>query len=362
MIIVNCPVEVIFATTQNYLPYYLVLGRSIACNMNGRALNIHVLFTRGVYAIPDDNWKKYIDCAKNTFSDIPNVRILFHDITDKMSMFDGQNVGMWGSDTSLTHYIYLLAPIVLPKSVRRAIYMDGDMICNTNLGDVFDMDMHGTLVAMAQQSTGDDVSERELSPDASNSGFIMMNLDAWRKRNTLDDILDFGRKLHKTSFCDQALMYFYFAKNHPDDIMYIDKSYNMFPTANPDVATADIRVLHFTSFKDPKPWNVLEQNAFRGADIWWKYARQTPFWEDFVHDIIVKNVVNMINSQFNDVNIKCQNLEQQYNEQKDAIAKLITQCDENIIRTICQQVVKHELRRRESGVKRLWRHIRTMRF
>lgn len=291
------PVELLFSTTQNYLLFYIVLARSVAEHLNGRRLRIHVLYTAAFNKIPEQDWHKYKDAFNNTMLDFPGTEIIYHDVTDKLKLFDGQNVGQWGGDVSLTHYIYLLAQNILYTS-DRVIYMDGDMICNANLCDVFDMDMTGKLIAMAEHSGGDDLSEKELGPDASNSGFLVLNLKLWRELGTFDDILQFGRNLQKTSFCDQALLYYYFAVNNPDKIMYIDKRYNMFPGANPDIPTAEMKVIHFTSYRDPKPWLHLGDHSWRGSDIWWKYARRTTIYELFV-DGIMYNKLKKIDKIFN---------------------------------------------------------------
>ncbi len=283
------PVEIIFSTTQNYLPYYIVLARSIGHNLRGRPFKIHVMYTTSFNPIPDADWAKYTDSMRNSLSDLPGAQVNFCDITNLMPMLQGQNVGMWGKQISLTHYIYLLAQTALPDS-DRVIYMDGDMICNCDLSDVFDMDMTDKSIAMAEHSGGDDLSEKELSPTASNSGFLVLNLKRWREQNTMNAILAFGRKLQKTSFCDQALLYYYFAVNHPDEIMYVDPRYNIFPGAFPEIPTAEMKVLHFTSYRDPKPWLHLGGYSWRGSDIWWRHARNTAFYENFIDAIVDRKI------------------------------------------------------------------------
>ncbi|MCM1294203.1 MAG: hypothetical protein NC311_01420 [Muribaculaceae bacterium] len=283
------PVEIVFSTTQNYLPYYIVLAHSIASNLNGRPFKIHVLYTESFNKIPDADWLKYTDCMYNTLSRFPGAQINFCDITDKMHLLDGQNIGMWGNQVSLTHYIYLLSQIALPDS-DKVIYMDGDMICNCDLSDVFDTDMSEKLILMAEHSGGDDLSEKELSPTASNSGFLVLNLKQWRITNTMERILEFGRRMPTTSFCDQALLYYYFAVNNPEKISYVDKLYNIFPGAFPNIPTRQMKVLHFTSYRDPKPWLHLGGYSWRGSDIWWYHARQTAFYENFIDAIVDKKI------------------------------------------------------------------------
>lgn len=284
----STPIEVCFSTTQNYLKYYTPLARSIAENLDGRKLKIHILYSTNYGKLDDKEWQNTMEMFQHSLADM-NCEICYYDITDQTHIFDNQNTGMWGKKTSLTHYYYLLAPRVL-KNSKRMIYLDGDMICTTSLADVFDIDMTGKMIAMAEHSGGDLLSEKELSPTASNAGFSVWNLDLWRKNNIIDDIVQFGTTVPHTGLCVQALLYFYFGREHPDWIMYVDKKYNMFPSVFPEIPTEDIAILHFTAYGDPKPWSHFGLARYRGADIWWKYARKTAFYECFIAELFERRL------------------------------------------------------------------------
>ena len=288
-------VDILCCTTQYYLAYYTVLLRSVAENLAAdTSLRVHIMYC-DYNKMPEKTWKHYIEVARNSFDDL-NVELIFYDVTDKMGMFKNQNMGMWGNAISVTHYMYLLAPIIL-NDVSKVIYMDGDMICNCDLSKVFNKPMKNKAIALTEHSRGDITSEKELGYDSNNTGFLMMNLDIWREHNILADIIKFGESIIKTSFCDQALIYFYFTKKHPNLKMLLKAEYNMFPTVCSDVLIKDIKVLHFTAFQDAKPWTYIFSDKYRGGDIWWKYARKTGFYELLLFNVLgITNIIDKIQS------------------------------------------------------------------
>ncbi|MBO7656407.1 MAG: hypothetical protein J6S80_01625 [Alphaproteobacteria bacterium] len=277
------PIDILFAATSDYLPYAIVTAMSAIEMAMGRPVNVHFMYADIVKPISDTERQSYFDRAKNTLAGV-GAKIFFYDITELMPMLDGQNIGMWGREVSLTHYFYLLAPIVLPKNISRAIYLDTDIIVNCDLSDVFNMKMGDKLLAM-----GEPRGFEEMGDDVSNSGFVMLNLDQWRKENTINTLLEFGKTVQDKQFCDQNLLYQYFTKSHPDRLMLVDKRYNIFPQLFPEMTCEEIKIMHFTGFYSHKPW-LDATGRQRCSEYWWKYARQTAFYEMFLHKMIVAAV------------------------------------------------------------------------
>lgn len=204
--------------------------------------------------------------------------ISFYDVHDKMHLFDGQNIGMWGKEVSLTHYMYLLAPLVL--DIDEVIYLDTDMVVNTDLSELNNIKLNDKLLAMASPSG------KEIHPDMSNSGFLVLNLKRWREQKTLNQLLEFGRDIEKCWLCDQNLLYQYFTKNHPNDVCLIEKTFNIFAHLEPELEINEIKVFHYAALKE-KPWQSLNSKC-RASYLWWQYARKTPFYEEFLFKIMQK--------------------------------------------------------------------------
>ncbi len=276
-------IELLFGATSNFLPYAVVTALSVIENAEGRPVNIYFLYADIVTPISDEYRNNIFEITKTFFKDL-NVRIYFYDVSDKLYLLEGQNIGMWGKEVSLTHYFYLLAPLFLPKKVEKVIYLDTDMIVNCNISDAFNIDMENFLIAM-----GAPRGYEEMGDDVSNSGFVMLNLKQWRKENTLSTILEFGRNLPRGRFCDQFLLYNYFTKNNSERLMLLDKNYNIFPQLFNDIDIKDIKILHYTGYNSIKPWN--DKNFVqRGGFLWWKFARKTPFYESFICSLLKKEI------------------------------------------------------------------------
>lgn len=271
-------IHILFGATSDFLPYATVTARSISEKLNGRPVHIHFLYADIVRPISDAQRESMFEHARHSFDDMP-VTWHFYDISEHLSLLDGQNVGMWGPEVSMTHYFYLLAPLVLPHEINRVIYLDTDMIVNCDLSDVFDMDMANNLLAM-----GAPRGFEEMGDDVSNSGFIVLNLGVWRSENTLETLLAFGRGIPRGRFCDQNLLYQYFTKCNPDRLKLVAREYNIFPQCFPEIPLQDIKVLHFTGYNHTKAWHDIDGSQ-RGSCLWWRYAQKTCFYQRFLFDI-----------------------------------------------------------------------------
>ena len=45
---------------------------------------------------------------------------------------------MWGKEKSLSHYMYLLSPLII-KNIEKIIYLDTDIIVNCDLSSIFQL-------------------------------------------------------------------------------------------------------------------------------------------------------------------------------------------------------------------------------
>lgn len=272
-------IHILFGATSDYLPYAAVAARSVAEHAPTRPIHIHFLYADIVRPISDAQRKSMFEHARHSFDDMP-VTWHFYDISEHLPLLTGQNIGMWGTEISMTHYFYLLAPLVLSDDVKRVIYLDTDMIVNCDLSDVYDMDMGNNLLAM-----GAPRGFEEMGDDVSNSGFVVLNLELWRTENTLETLLAFGRQLPRYAFCDQYLLYQYFTKRNPERLQLVAREYNMFPQCFPEIPISQIKVLHFTGYNHTKAWHDTNGQQ-RGSYLWWRHAQHTCFYQRFLFDIL----------------------------------------------------------------------------
>ena len=273
-------IDLLFGATIDFLPFAVVTAVSAAGNLNNNyKLRVHFLYADIKNNISKEESENIFEMAQ--LSLLKNdICIYYYNVTKEIQLFKGQNIGMWGEEISYTHYMYLLAPIILDKSIDKVIYIDTDMIVNTDLSLVWNCDMQKNLIAM-----GAPRGQEEMGEDVSNSGFVILNLFSWREEDVLSKILEFGRHLPRARFCDQWLLYQYFTKLNSDRLLLLDKKYNIFPQLFKEIPLAEIKILHFTGWNNIKPWVDLNSTQ-RGSFIWWEYARRTFFYEYFIFKLL----------------------------------------------------------------------------
>ena len=272
-------VNILFAATSDYIPYALTTALSVKENLNENYdLHITYLYADIIKPISDEERDNYIEYSKYCYKE-NNININYINVEQYMHLFEGQNVGLWDKPVSMTHYMYLLAPMIL-TDINKIIYLDTDMIVNTDLSAIYNIDLDNYLLAM-----GAPRGQEEMGNNVCNSGFVFLNLEKWRSENVLHNLLDFGRKLPKARFCDQYLLHQYFTLNHSDRLLLLDSKLNIFPQLFLEIPLEDIKIFHYTGWKNIPPRKDIDAKA-RGGFLWWKYARKTPFYESF----IMKNI------------------------------------------------------------------------
>lgn len=90
---------------------------------------------------------------------------------------------------STTAFARIFLPVILPETIKKIIYLDGDIAVNGSLEGLWDIDLpEDCPLGGIIDSCGTSVSYREvvkmpLSLPYINSGILLMNLDVWRKEN-----------------------------------------------------------------------------------------------------------------------------------------------------------------------------------
>ncbi len=276
-------IDLLFAATSDYLPYALVSCLSAIEKSPNNSFEIHFLYADIVNEISFNQRQDTFDLVKNVLES-RKVKIHFYDVSKYMNLFKGQNIGMWGEAVSYTHYMYLLASKVL--QLDKVIYLDTDIVVNTDLADVWNKKMNKYALALATPSGLEKVA------DQSNSGFMILNLKKWRELNLFTDLLQFGKTLNRCALCDQNLIYHYFTKKHANLVFYLDKNYNTFAHLV-KTPLSKIKILHF-AMATFKPWSD-HHYSMRGNELWWYYARMTPFYEKFQLQINKRLFINKKN-------------------------------------------------------------------
>lgn len=174
----------------------------------------------------------------------------------------------------------------LLPDVRACIYLDCDLIINSNLTPLFDrVDADVLLLADCEEWCKDSLDwdlyqQAGLSADSKcfNSGVLAFNLDAWR-RGALERCravaLQYPGQFRSA---DQAMLNVAFHA----EVAAFGSTFNtpLYPTS-PSPSQLESKIYHFVG--SPKPWDPGGRNVHNSADIWHAYFLATaigkkPLW------------------------------------------------------------------------------------
>jgi len=184
--------------------------------------------------------------------------------------FDQSLRGSW----SIGIYYRMMLPALLPE-LDTIIYADGDAIFCRDLIGLTDLDMGENLIAGAPEKADGYI----------NSGFLVLNLAQMRKEKIYEVWLDTSRRV-QYNCPDQDLLNIT-CRNR---IIYLPIKYNfrhrryyflyrrglIHPFDHHDLKYNPV-MLHY--FGPLKPWHTIR---FYLDDLWWEYARLTPFYEELL--------------------------------------------------------------------------------
>ena len=240
--------------------------------------------------------------------DNPNFSLRFLDISDS---FQASNLVIH-SHFSIETFYRLVIPWVL-IDYEKVIYLDSDLIILRDLADLFEVEIGDNLLAatidaeMACEYNGsilgvkeycDTVLKLENPYSYFQAGVLLLNLCAFRKTFAPYELLELAEK-RNYHYVDQ-------------DVLNVACSGRMYPLAmNWDVLTDaggrinEIRkrapkaicqayqearqhpfIIHYAGWE--KPWDSPQSDF---AEIYWQYARKTPFYEVNLLRLIHKKAI-----------------------------------------------------------------------
>lgn len=114
-----------------------------------------------------------------------------------------------GSHLSEAAYYRLFCASILPKDINRILYLDSDMIVNSNLEDLWNIDLtDAALAAVVSPGMG---SQKDIYI---NSGLLLINLNYWRENNVESLFVDYiKRNSDSLKWYDQDVLNGVFSNN-----------------------------------------------------------------------------------------------------------------------------------------------------
>lgn len=256
-----------------------VMMYSICANNQDVDIDFHIIIDESV----SDNDKNNLT---DSISKFEGKRALFYHVNsqvyDKLPLANSKWI------THATYYRIFL-PEILPDSVSKVIYLDGDCIVRHSLMPLWNTDISDCAVGTvfnAYEGQIERFNRLRYSPDFGyfNAGVLLINIDYWRKQQVVNSLIEYINKYpERIAFEDQDVM----------NAVLKDAKKSLHPKYNFQTgmlrrtlcfyywkyedevkeAIADPVIIHFTTRE--KPWYKYMRNPYPYKSSFVKYQNQT---------------------------------------------------------------------------------------
>lgn len=184
----------------------------------------------------------------------------------------------------LNIYVRLFIPHFLPLNLKRAIYLDVDMVVVTDISKLWNVDFGNKTIAVAPEPNGyigENIKNfKELGLPAKNqyfnSGLIVFDLERWREKNATGVVLDSIKNNRDfITYPDQYGLNVSLA----DDWYALDRRWNTFS----NFQESDPLIIHYIGYKPIYTDYVGEKryleifNAYLAKTLWREFKVQSKY-------------------------------------------------------------------------------------
>ena len=272
--------HIVCSTDNNYVMPTGVMICSVLENNKEEQVVFHVLGSD----LAEDSKESLSRIAKAYGKEIHFYTVNDDDFKDFPINQKGQNNHI----RSLATYYRLLMGIILPPTVKKVIYLDGDVIVRHSLLELWNTKMENLPVAGVPDVAFCKVSHYNrlrypMSLGYFNAGVLLINLDYWREHEVISEFYEIARKFHDRLTChDQDILNYAFKENKillnmkynmEHWFFYKKKFYETSWNLEDEIKSAlhDPVIVHYTGYD--KPWYKECNHPYRNEFI--KYLSMT---------------------------------------------------------------------------------------
>lgn len=270
-------INILCATDDNYVPYCGIMLTSVFENNKGYHVNAYVLVDT---QLSNSSISKFSELETKYDATIYYI----HVNPARFSSFPLHKEQHF----TVAAYYRLAAAELLPKDIDRILYLDCDVIVNSSLDDLWELDITNNSTAVIDDMcSGLQSNFERLKYDQSlryfNSGVLLINLDYWREHQITKQFESYAiQNRDRILWPDQDVLNAVLldSKLH----VSIEWNYQMgflkqfyFDTLpaylQSEIRTSQPKIIHYNQ---SKPWNVAYYNLPYN-DIWHHYKRLSPW-------------------------------------------------------------------------------------
>lgn len=265
-------INVAFTVDKNYHLFTMLTINSILKNNTSDSDYMFYVVENGFTDKHKAQMQKYVEKRgqKVTFINVDTNKL------DKGEDFF--NNRQWLGRLTSISLARILLPELLPKDVKRVLYLDADILVLGDLLPLYNTRLNGKVAAMASDGMLPQYTFYKFKPPYFNSGVIVMDLDLWRKYGLSRQLLTYLHdNMDKFTPNGDSRTYF----NFPDQdlinyclrgkVKKLDQKYNFIDICgNYDKEAV---LVHFLS--EYKPWVYFDREKFPYYKLYYKYWDQS---------------------------------------------------------------------------------------
>lgn len=286
-------IPILLSTSEEYaLPTTITMISILENAKKNTFINFHILIP---HAFPGFISKYF----ETTFSKYINCRIVFSIMGNE---FD--SAYMADSHIACPTYYRLLAPTLFPQ-YNKIIYLDSDIIVNSDLTSYYDLSIDDFLVSgvkapayhmysLEHAEVYKKLSDIKSLDQYINAGAIVMNLKKMRELNLVGEFIELSKKRHPSmdqdilnKVCYGRIRILPLKYNNMISKYQNEKEELLKIFGEIEVAEAEDKpvIIHYCD--KIKPW--VKKDCYKG-EVWWKYAKLSPFVGELINALKIHNL------------------------------------------------------------------------
>lgn len=261
-------IPVFFAVDDQYIPCLAVALLSLIENSSKRnKYEIKILYTN----VSKENQNKIISYKTN------NVSIEFVDVNNSINEIKDK---LYTRDYfSQTTYFRLFIPELYPE-YKKALYLDSDIVCLSDVADLYNTDMEDNLIVATSDGAVQELPifqeyvEKVIGVadynNYFNAGIILMNLDELRKFKFEEKFLHLLQTVKYPVAQDQD----YLNRLCKGRVKIVPDTWDRMALRGDNIPREELHIIHYNMAN--KPWH---SDDVLYSEYFWDYAKKTEFYD-----------------------------------------------------------------------------------
>ena len=293
-------IPVVFAADDNYVPQLTTTVYSAMKNADPSYFYDVTVLQRNI------SWDKQ-ERMRGFFKQFPNMNLRFTNVDRELA---GYELSTNNAHISVETYYRFLIQKLLPF-YDKVLYLDSDIIINGDIAKLYNIDLQGKLLGAVRDidflgnlnvkhgkrmNYAKTVLKMQNPYDYFQAGVLVLNTKAMREHYTIEQWLAYASNddfIYNdqdvlNAHCEGNVLYLPWEWNVVHDCG--GRMDNLFTQSPNDIYDAYMQsrsnpqIIHYAGYQ--KPWADPDCDY---ASIYWRYARETPFYERLIKRVVLAN-------------------------------------------------------------------------